>query len=404
MRRLNRSDRSALLLALVGAVLAITTQGAPTDILPVDILYRALYGFGLALAGARARRWTWFVAAGSTGIVGAASPLVIGASVVAILLTFASFSQVRFQRELGALVGGVTAFALLSLPTDLPFAVPTATAVLAPLALVVSGLANTRAPRRYFAAVGVAVLLAGVAGSLFLFAMFQVQTAANDGLDAARQGLDAARDGDDTTSAASFTSAGRSLSRAERAATAWWLAPARAVPVLAPHVAAVREAAGAAKDIAALSAEQIATLDLRGLSEGDGSISLPRIAELSPRAIQVVATLTEAQRALEASDSPWLVPPARERLDSFEAVVDQVLPTAQNAADLLQIAPEILGARQTKRYVVLVGNPAESARARRIRRRGRLPDGRAWRTVVRDGRGDHRSQPAHRRRAALRVR
>lgn len=360
MRRLNRSDRSVLLFGAFAAVLAFFAEGAPTGIEMVDLGYRGAYGFVLAVAGARARRWTWFVAGGVAGVVGAGSPVALGASVAALGCAFASFVAVRRQRELGAVVGGVAAFALLSLPTDFPTAVPTLVATLTPLPLVISGLANTASPRRYFAAVGAAIVVAAGATALFVVAMIQVQSSASDGLDAARQGLDAASDGDDATSASAFAEAERSLSKAERAANAWWLAPARALPILAPHIEAVRHGAGAAQDIAALGAEQLSTLDLSGLSDADGTISLARVADFTPRASRVLATLTDAKQALDATESPWLVTPARERLDRLEAVVDRVVPTAQNASDILRIAPEVLGATEPKHYVVLVGNPAEA--------------------------------------------
>ena len=190
--------------------------------------------------------------------------------------------------------------------------------------------------------------------------MLQVDDQAGNGVRQARAGLEAARAGDDARAASAFERAEADLAGAAEIVDAWWVSPARLVPVLAQHINVVDEVAGEGRALAALSADQVATLDISGLSDPSGGFELDRIADLQPRAATVAAALDRALEAVEDASTPWLVPPAADRLDQFATEVASAAPAARNAADALALAPELLGADRPRSYVVLVGNPAES--------------------------------------------
>lgn len=358
--RRRRSRRIVYAIALVSAIAGAFAAGAPTGLVAVDVGYRALLAALIPIAAARAKRWTWFLLAGVAGAVGSDDPVALALSAVGLALSFASLRHGRRQRTFGAAVGAVVAQALLRLPTDLPFTVPTTAVVAAVAPVAFSALRNVRRPSRYLwptlATTGVVVAIGGA----FVAGMLTIESHAEDAVTASRDGLDAAASGDDADSVVAFSVADREFAAAARTAEAWWMAPARVLPVLAPHVDAVREVARQGQALAGLGADQAAVLDIRGLSRADGGFDLDAIADLGPRAAEVADALDEAARVLDDTASPWLVDPATDRIASFADEIADVAPTARVAADALVLAPSLLGADGPQTYVVLVGNPAES--------------------------------------------
>ena len=358
--RRRRSQRIVYGVAALAAVAAAFADGAPTGLTALDTAYRCLLAALVVLASARAKRWTWFVLGGIAGAVGSEDPIPLGLGLATLGAAFGSLRYGRRQREFGALVGALGAQALLRLPTDLPFATPTIAAIVATAPLFLSALGNVRRPSRFLWPAFTAVVLLVAVGGAFVVGMLTIQSHASDGVAAARDGLDAASSGDDAASASAFTTADLEFAAASDTTDAWWMLPARAVPVLAPHVEAVRDIAGEGQRLAALGADQAAVLDVRGLSTPDGGLDLASIAELAPRAATVADALDAAADTLDATDSPWLVSPVTERIDEFADEIAEVAPTARLAADALAQAPTLLGVDEPKTYLTLVGNPAES--------------------------------------------
>ncbi|WP_436792504.1 DUF4012 domain-containing protein [Actinospongicola halichondriae] len=359
-RRRRKAQRLVWAIAAVAATAAVFAHGEPTGLAVADVAYRAAFAAGLTVAAARARRWTWFVVAGAAGAVGSDDPVPLTLAACSLAVSFGSLAYGRRQRELGAVVGAIAAQALLRLPTDLAFGVPSLTAALAATPLVVSALANTAGTRRLRLPALALVLVLAAIGGAFVHGMLSAEGHARDGVAAARRGLAAAGDGEDPASAAAFAEASAELGAAREIAASWWLAPARAIPVLGQHVRVVDDVAREGQALAALSSEQAATLDVSGLSKPEGGLDIARIRALTPTATTVVAALERAQRVIDDARTPWLVPPVADRVGEFADEIDEILPVARNASDALQIAPQLLGAERPQTYLVLVGNPAES--------------------------------------------
>lgn len=346
--------------AIAAGALALLAAGAPTGLNVVDGVYRFVFAGFLVLATSRANRWTWFVLAGAAGAVGSGDTVPLLLSCAALLLGFVSLRNDRRRREFGAAIGALSGQAFLWLPTDIGIALPLVAATAGTALVALSAVRHVRRPRRWLIGAGATVGIVVLIGATFTVAMLTIESHASDGVAAANRGLAAAGVGDDSASASAFAVAAREFASADTTAEAWWLAPARAVPVLAPHVEAARATAAEGQALAALGEDQAAVLDVRGLSRPTGGIDLDRVAELAPLASRVSGALGRAERALDDIDSPWLVSPVADRIDDFAAEVRSVAPTARNAADALDLAPTLLGADAQRTYLTLVGNPAEA--------------------------------------------
>jgi hypothetical protein len=359
-RRRRRTRRIVTVIVVVSALAGALADGSPTGLDVIDVFYRATSAALVTAAASQSRRWTWFVLAGAAGAVAGTEVVPLLLAGLGLAVAFGSVFRSQRQRELGALVGLAAAQALLRLPTDLPFAVPTIAAALAPVPVYISALRTVRRPRRYLVAMGALLAVLIVIGAAFAATMFGIEDRAGGGLRAARAGVSAARAGDDSSAENAFARAEEELAVASADADSWLLAPARAVPVLAQHVEVVRDVVEEGRSLAALSTDQIATLDVRGLSQPGGGVDLERVEELAPRARTVSDALDRSIDVVERSDSPWLVAPVQDRLDEFAAELEDAAPAARNAADALELAPSLLGAERPQRYLVLVGNPAEA--------------------------------------------
>lgn len=358
-----RHGRLALTWVVValGATLATLWDAAPTGVAAADAAYRVAYVAAVGASCAFARRWSWPVLAGlatvaSVGVGSAA----FGASALAVAGA-AQFARRRHQ-PVGAVVGVLSAHALLLLPPMLTFGVPSLVAGLAPMPVVVSALANVRTATRRRVRRGLTVL----ASSAVLVAVASgigavvLQGDANRGVDAAGAGLAAARRGDEQQATVHFESAARSFDDARDVAHAWWMAPARAVPVLGPQVTAVRTLAEEGYRLSRISAETSPTLALDDVTTDDGTFRLSRLAELRSLGRDVVDAMDGAAARLGVLSTDWLVPSLHDAVDRLREEVSRALPEAVLAVEALEIAPTILGEQRPMQYLVLFGNPAEA--------------------------------------------
>lgn len=361
--RTSRRRRVALswAVAAAGGGLAVLSDAAPTGVELVDAVYRGAYVLGVSLACAFARRWTWPLVAAAALL---ALPNLPWLAVGGVGLAVAAVSQLdrRRRQHVGALVGALAGLTLLHLPPFLAFGVPSVIAAVAPLPALGSAVANLRSRVRRPLVTG--ALVVGLVGLALVVAStvmaFGFRADADRGVDAARAGLQAARAGQEGEAVDAFGEAEASFRRASDGSAAWWLAPGRLVPVLSQHLELAEEMSTAGAALAAVSSRTAPAVALEGLTTGDGTFRLDRIAELRALAAEVVDALEQTEQRLDGLTTPWLIGPAEAALDSFRAELAQARPDAELALTALDVAPGLLGADGTKRYVVLFGNPAEA--------------------------------------------
>lgn len=348
-------------IALAGAAVAVFGDASPTGVEAADALYRAVYVLGVGLACAYARRWTWPIVAGVAMVAGPQLPWAIAGG-IALLIAAASQLDRRRRQPVGALVGGLSALTLLHLPELVTFGVPSLIAALAPLPAVLSaaGKLRSRVRRPVLLAAGAVAGVAAVVVVVFGVGVLLLRSDANDGVASARAGLDALRAGDQGIAAASFADAADSFANANGIATAWWMAPGKVVPVLGQHLDVARILTEEGGELAEVSARTAPAVSLDDLTTGDGGFRLDRLAEIRPLAADVVTALEAGGRRLDGISQDWLTGPMVNAVQSLDVEITSSRPDAELAVEALEIAPDLLGADGTKRYIVLFGNPAEA--------------------------------------------
>lgn len=348
-------------IAVAGAVVAVFVDASPTSVEAADAAYRALYVLAVGLACAYARRWTWPIVAGVAMVAGPQLPWAVAGG-VALAVAAASQLDRRRRQPVGALVGVLSALALLHLPELLAFGVPSLIAALAPLPAFVSALSKlrTRVRKPALVAAGAVAGLAAVVLVAFGVGVLLLRSDANAGVRQARAGLDALRAGDQEVAAGSFADAADAFADANGIATAWWMAPGKVVPVLAQHLDVARILTEEGGELAEVSARTAPAVSLDDLTTPDGSFRLERIAEIRPLAADVVVALEDGQARLDGLSTDWLTGPMVGAVESLEDEIASSRPDAELAFEALDLAPSLLGAEETKRYVVLFGNPAEA--------------------------------------------
>ena len=111
-RRPRRTTRSVWTIVVASAVVgALAADAAPTGWPLADATYRALAAGLVALAGSRARRWTWFVLGGVSGLVASGWWALAGVASIAVGL-LGSWRR-RRSRPIGAAVGALAVQGLL---------------------------------------------------------------------------------------------------------------------------------------------------------------------------------------------------------------------------------------------------------------------------------------------------
>lgn len=358
-----RAQRVTLAVVLgVGIAVAVTcTDAAPTGNSAIDAAYRAGIMVATIVAGARARRRVLLIAAGLVAI-GSDGWMLVPAA-VALVLSFVLAWTDRRDRAAGGVAGALIAWAALSL--SWPASPTGASAMLAALALVplwYSGYRvarrSTRRSIRIGVIVGVAVLAVGAIAGAILAATQRstLLSAADSTVSAARVISAGAGDGTD----AAFRENQQQFEAVASAAGSWWAAPSKLVPGVAQNVRAVAAAATAGAELNGVAAELATAVDYDALSRPDGSIDLARLASYEAPATRAADAVGTARTELGALGSPWLVPPVADQLDEFVGHLDEAAGATTTAAEATAALPAILGADGPRRYLLLLGSPAEA--------------------------------------------
>ena len=140
----------------------------------------------------------------------------------------------------------------------------------------------------------------------------------------------------------------------------WWTAGARLVPVVAQQRQAVATASTVARDVTAVAANQAAGIHYSQLRYSDGHFDLARVTALTGPINVVDSQLTGATAQLRTLQSGWLLQPVQSRLGQLDTQVTRAQASASLAAQLVKVAPSLLGGDGVHHYFVAFMTPAES--------------------------------------------
>ncbi len=338
---------------------AVWTDGAATGVDVVDAAYRAALVGLLVLAGARARRWSLLLGAGLTAAFAVGA--VRGGALVALAIMVVMVVLDRRSRIVDALVAALVGLGALSLRVGGPLGLETLIGLLATVPILYSAYTYTskRVQRRWRRGVVVAAVAAVVctvaAGVAAGLAVGEVE----DAVATTRDGVDAAADGDDPGAASAFAQAEAQFVRADRTIGAWWASPARLVPVVGPNVAVLQDSVGLGIELTGAASTVAAQVDFDKVQQLDGGVDLAMLAGFEVPVAQAVDATDEAVEVLGGMDSPWIAAPLASRVAALSDEVDVLRDQTELAELGVRDGPAMLGADGPRRYLVLLGNPAE---------------------------------------------
>ncbi len=356
--------RAAYLTALgVGAVVAATANLHPVGVQYLDWVWSAALGFLLTFATSRTTPRTWLVLA----FLGAAASRNMGdAALVATIGAVALFADIRWlstNRQLaGSLVGILTTGFTVRLSD---FGLPYLSALLAAattIALSAVAIRTFDQRGRRIVAGSAAVCLVSVSIVVMLGALSindaRSSLAASEAH--ARTAAAELKRGDFAAAQVSVEQVGIEVQGVRSVLDRPHFDVLALLPVAGPNVAAVRETAGGIEGVLDASAS---LLGQSGHVDGlvsSGAVNLDELNSLEGSARELLSAGHAAHGRVSARQSVWLVPPLRDQLDILLAQVQPAVSAASQLEGEDLALASILGENETRRYLVLFGNPAEA--------------------------------------------
>lgn len=314
----------------------------------------------VVLAAGRAQPWTLVWATGVALVAGVPSWWVF-ASVIGLGLAAAAVLRPPWRPLLmPASVGALAT--LLHLPSLRFFGAEGLIAAVAIAPLLVSALVHSSPrTRRNTMTVGGVVAIALVVISVIVgVVVFSAAPEIDAGATAAQRGLSEARAGATDEASASFDAAAESFGAASSTLSTPLLFGAAFVPVLAQNVQAVRTATESGESLSAAAREASVVASSSPDLLRDGQVDLSWLRSTAPVVRASSDSLNSALASLTSVRSPWLLGPLATPLDTLLGDLESSVLSAQTGADLLGVAPDLLGSPAPKRYLVLATNLAEA--------------------------------------------
>ena len=357
------APREVAIIAVVIAagIGAATASGAPTGLSVWDAVLRVALAAVVTMAASRSRRWIWFLFSG-VGIVLASEVLWAAVAAAGLIPALATARSKRRDRLAGAIVGATGIQALLRLRSVGFFGSSSLIAAAVIIPLIWLGYSYTRGPGRKWIrriTAGLAAVVAVIA-TITLAGVLSVRTDAERGVSAARAGLDAAREGDQDRAVERLEAAERALSDANGTAGAWWMKPARLVPVAGQHAAVLDDLTDVGADVSSAAAVAATTADIDDLRASGGAVDLDLVQSMRTPLETLESSLLDAKDQLDAVQSPWIVGMVQDRIDSLNTEIDEALPDAIKATDAIDALPALLGGGDRVRYLVIFATPSEA--------------------------------------------
>jgi Protein of unknown function (DUF4012) len=255
------------------------------------------------------------------------------------------------------------AIALLSLPTTLPARVPSVVASLAGTLVLVPAIRSLGAPARRFmkrSALVIAalyVVLGGAAVAVVATARGHVNAATR----LTASGFGAAESLNTKASATTLDRARRELAATHRVLGSPIVRLASLLPVAGPNIRAIERVVRHAEHVSRQAATLARKSDIDVLRPKKGRVNLASWRGLAVdvnRVREPLGALLASRSA--AARNPWVVAPVSARLAGFSSRLDHVSSQIEALGHALEQLPTLLGGDGPRRYLVVLGSPAEA--------------------------------------------
>lgn len=346
--------------AALGALVAVFADAAPTSWPLVDAAYRAALVVACALAGSRARRWSLVWAAVVATLAGGGW---FHLAAIAALAGAVAMYVLRFRdRVLGATVGAAIGLAVLHLARPGINGGTAAAAAVAVVPLLASGYRRSRRRTRRVVVGGIVVAVATCIAALAGAAAFGLdqRAAITAAVDETSRAVDALAADETDVAQQGFASAAAQFAAIRDSADAPWLIPARLVPVVGSNLRMVRTAAGVGAELNQVADELSTSIDQEALRGPTGGVDVAVLREMAEPVQRAARQIDSARAAVEDVRSAWLLGPVQEGVDELVRELDRAGGSATTAAMAVERGPALLGADGPRRYLMLLGNPAET--------------------------------------------
>jgi hypothetical protein len=349
-----------LLLVVVGIVVAVLDDAAPTGHTTVDAVWRGIAGALLVVCAASAPAPTWAIAA---LVAAVASTNVALISVGAGALVIATVGALRFARvrSIGAVVGVAVGIVAFRLPHDAPLGVSTVVALVIAAPVVIGAwYAGPAVIARLLNGLGAVGLVVSAAAAVALgFAVLDARAELETATDLIDEASDLFRDGDEQGARDRLEEGLAAFDRADGSVSKPWLGVTRAVPVIGQHTAALQAVTGEGVFTTQAALLVLDDLDSDTLTITGGAVDLDAVRALEPSVTGLALAAIRGSRKLDDVDSPWLLGAVRTGLADASDELADVTDSARRAVDAIRVAPTMLGGEGVRRHLVLLDTPAE---------------------------------------------
>lgn len=361
MKRVRVDDRVVAAIALIAGVAAAFSSTSPTGAQPYDAIVLIAAIGAVTWAAASAPWWAAPGAAGAGAII-ALQPVVAAVGAVAALLGMWVGTERRDLAATRAAVAGIALNVLCRSELDGFTGASSIIGIGLGLLLLVGGvLRRHRAVQRWIVrvAIGIVAFVALAGGATAVTALLARADVAK-GQQLVADGVDSLRDGEYVSAAESFTAAAAAFESAESTIVRPWTQPGRLVPVASHNRLAIASIVTASADASRELANASLFIEPDDLRPTEGRFDLDALDEIVGPVTAAYDALVHLRTVIDEVESPWLLRPVEDRLDSAAAEFDDNIDRFDTAVQALQLAPQWLGADAPRRYFLAFTTPAEA--------------------------------------------
>jgi hypothetical protein len=174
-----------------------------------------------------------------------------------------------------------------------------------------------------------------------------------------RDGLAAFRAGDDEQARELIAQATNELNRANSRIGAPWTRPVEVIPAIGQHQRALRLVTNAVADASSQAQATTDVVNFASLKFANGSVDLDALRSWNEPLAELSKALNDGAADLAQADEAWLAGPVQRRVTSARQELDKAVIDLGNVERAVQLAPQLLGAQEPQRYLMLVLNPTE---------------------------------------------